>query len=134
MFSSNNKKNSSDSAPNSNGVNIITFNTKIEGKLTINSDLRLDGEVIGDVVGNGKVVVGEKGIIKGTLTCNNAEISGRIEGNIVVKESLTVRSKARIEGDISIKTLVVEPNAVINGNCTMQTGNVFIEKENKKSK
>ncbi len=134
MFGSSSKKNSSNSTPNSTGVNIINFNTKIEGKLTINNDLRLDGEVEGDITGSGKIVIGEKGVVKGTLTCDNAEISGKVDGNIIVKETLTVRSQAIINGDIRIKTLVVEPNAVINGNCTMQSVNPFSEKESKKSK
>ncbi len=103
-----------------NGIlNIIAAGTKIVGKVTVESDFRLDGEVEGDIIGRSKVVIGEKGNLKGSLTCTNAEIIGKVKGNIITSNSLTLRSTAELFGDVKIKSLIVEPNAVFNGTCSM---------------
>jgi cytoskeletal protein CcmA (bactofilin family) len=41
-------------------------------------------------------------------------------GDIVVNDALTLRSTANIKGDVKTKVLVVEPNAVFNGTCSMR--------------
>ena len=101
-------------------VNIIAAGTKIVGRVTVESDFRLDGEVEGDIVGRSKVVIGEKGVLNGSLTCQNAEIIGNVKGNIITSNSLTLRSTAELTGDVKIKSLIVEPNAIFNGSCSMR--------------
>ncbi len=104
-------------------VNIIAANTKIEGTIIVENDLILDGEVEGNINGNGasKVIIGSSGVLKGILTCENAEINGRVLGSLVISNKLTIKEKAFISGgDIKVKTLIVEPEAIINANCTMR--------------
>jgi cytoskeletal protein CcmA (bactofilin family) len=100
--------------------NALTHGSKIVGDIVAERDFRIDGEVHGDVLCNGKVVVGQTGVLTGKITCINAEIGGQVTGNITVTESLTLRSTANIEGDVKTKTLVVEPSAVFNGTCSMK--------------
>ena len=109
------------SSPISGGIiNIIAAGTKIVGKVSVESDFRLDGEVEGDIFGKSKVVIGEKGNLKGSLTCANAEIVGKVTGNIMTSHSLTLRSTAELNGDVKIKSLIVEPNAIFNATCSMR--------------
>lgn len=108
---------------NQNGgyaYNTITTGTKIVGKINSDSDFRLDGEIEGDIVCKGKLVVGAKGYLKGSITCSNAEILGMVIGNLQVSDTLTLRASATLNGDVSTKSLVVEPNAVFNGTCSMK--------------
>lgn len=100
--------------------NALTNGSRIVGNISADRDFRIDGEVQGDVQCNGKVVVGQSGILTGRVTCINAEIGGRVIGDITVFESLTLRSTANIEGDVKTKTLIVEPAAVLNGTCSMK--------------
>lgn len=100
--------------------NVITTGTKIAGKINTDSDFRLDGEIEGDVVCKGKLVIGAKGFLKGTISCANAEILGTVIGNLQVSDTLTLRSSASLNGDVNTKSLVVEPNAVFNGTCSMK--------------
>lgn len=100
--------------------NIITTGTKIVGKINTDSDFRLDGEIEGDIICKGKLVIGTKGYLKGSITCSNAEILGTVQGNLKVSDTLTLRSSASLNGDLITKSLVVEPNAVFNGTCSMK--------------
>ena len=100
--------------------NALTNGSKIVGKIFADTDFRIDGEVEGTITCNGKVVIGQKGILKGSISCVNAEIIGSVEGDIVVTETLSLRGTAVIKGDVKTKILMVEPNAVFNGTCSMK--------------
>lgn len=100
--------------------NALTYGSKIVGKIYADSDFRIDGEVEGTITCSGKVVIGQKGFLKGSISCANAEIIGTVEGDIVVTETLSLRATAVITGDVKTKTLMVEPNAVFNGTCSMR--------------
>ena len=99
--------------------NALTAGSKIIGTIIADSDIRIDGIVEGDLQSAGKVVIGEKGLIKGTINCQNAEILGKLDGKIEVKQQLALRSTGNIKGEVKTSTLIVEPNAVFNGSCSM---------------
>ena len=108
--------------------NSLTNGSKIIGKIVADNDFRIDGEVEGDIVCNGKVIIGKTGILKGKISCVNAEIIGSVVGDIVVSDTLSLRSTANITGEVRTKVLVVEPNAVFNGSCSMRE-NTTLKKE-----
>jgi len=99
--------------------NALTAGSKIIGTVVADSDIRIDGTLEGDLQCTGKVVIGEKGLLKGTVACQNAEILGRVEGKIEVAQTLALRATAKLEGELKTQTLIVEPNAVFNGTCQM---------------
>ena len=99
--------------------NALTSGSKIIGTVITDSDMRIDGTVEGDVKCAGKLVVGEQGLVKGTVECQNAEIMGRLDGKIDVKYTLALRATSTITGEINTGTLMIEPNAIFNGSCTM---------------
>ena len=99
--------------------NSLTIGSKIIGSIITDSNIRVDGTIEGDVKCAGKLVVGEKGVIIGTIECENAEIMGTLDGKIQVKQSLALRATSRVKGEIYSQTLTVEPNAIFNGTCAM---------------
>ncbi len=99
--------------------NALTAGSKIIGTIIADSDIRIDGTVEGDLQCSGKVVIGEKGFLKGTITCQNAEVFGKIDGKIEVVQTLALRSTSNMHGEVKTQTLVVEPNALFNGTCAM---------------
>ncbi len=99
--------------------NAITSGSKIIGTIIADSDIRIDGQVEGELQCNGKLVIGTSGLIKGTVTCQNAEIHGKIDGKITIHDTLTLRHTSKIDGEVKTQTLVVEPGATFNGTCAM---------------
>ena len=102
--------------------NALTAGSKIVGNITADSDFRIDGLIEGELNCTGKVVIGEAGRIKGTVSCQNAEILGLMDGKIRCSQQLSLRTNGRIIGDVNTKTLIVEPGALFNGTCSMGTG------------
>ncbi len=100
-------------------INTITVGTTIKGDIAGNGDFRMDGALEGNITLTGKMVIGEKGLIKGNVVCQNANVMGTIEGNLSVKEFLTLYASARVKGDIVSSKLAIEPGAYFTGTCHM---------------
>lgn len=105
--------------PESSPINIITVGTLIKGDITASGDFRLDGTLEGNIQLNGKLVVGDSGVVTGNVMCQNANIIGTVNGNLSVKELLSLHTSARVRGDILINKLSIEPGAVFTGKCRM---------------
>lgn len=100
-------------------LNRIVEGTVIEGEIKADSNIRIDGKVIGRVLTSGKLVVGPKGLVQGNIDCKNADVEGTIEGEIKVHELLTLKSTAKLHGDITTSKLSIEPGADFSGTCSM---------------
>ena len=103
----------------STSVNIIGHGTVIEGEVSSNGDIRIDGTVKGSVTTKAKLVIGSSGNVEGDVFCQNADISGAIKGKATVGEMLFLKANGRINGDINTGKLVVEVGASFTGNCNM---------------
>ena len=103
--------------------NTLAYGTKVVGDIQAENDFRLDGFVEGTIVCKGKIIVGTKGVMSGTMTCSNADIMGTVKGKLVISDTLSLKSTAKVEGEITTKTLSIEPNATFTGTCDMSSGN-----------
>jgi len=102
--------------------NRINEGTKLKGDISSTGFFRIDGMVEGNVKTPSKVVLGKTGVIIGTLTCENADIEGKFQGNLQVTGTLFLRSTAVVEGDVIVGKLAVETGATLNASCVMQDG------------
>lgn len=128
MFNSS-KKNNNVSDINPNTLNLIGGGTVITGTLSTTGDIRIDGSVTGTVTSKAKVVMGDSSRVSGDVFCQNADISGFVEGNIYVEELLTLKSTAKIIGDVTTKKLIIEVGADFNGSCHMSGNGEYAARE-----
>jgi len=112
-----------ESESNSNNINLIGLGTEIHGDIMSNGDLRIDGSLVGNISSKGKVVIGETGKIKGEISCKNCDVSGIVDGKIIVSELLSLKSSAKIIGDMSTNRLAIEPGSRFTGYCDMTSEN-----------
>jgi len=100
--------------------NMIAHGTVFEGDLKSEGDFRIEGTIKGTLITKGKVVIGNTGLVEGSLNCNNADVEGQIKGKLVVSETLSLRASANVDGDVQTGKLAVEPGATFNANCQMK--------------
>jgi cytoskeletal protein CcmA (bactofilin family) len=100
-------------------INIISEGTKIKGDVIANGDIRIDGELLGNISAKGRLVIGPKGKIEGQIICNNIEISGYVKGKVTASELINMKSTSQIIGDIVAGKLSVEPGSLFSGTCVM---------------
>lgn len=112
-------KNTSYEGPKSDETTIISHGVKIEGKVSSSGNIRVEGEIQGDITSQGKVIVGENGKVNGQISGEDITIGGKVSGTVRAKEKLVLDSKGNLKGDIFTKILLVEAGAKFDGKSNM---------------
>ncbi len=102
-----------------NGTTIISTGTTLKGDISSKNDLRIDGTIIGNISSSAKIVIGSSGVVEGDLNGNQADVVGKVSGNIRAKELLQLRGDAVVNGNLYAGKLQIEPTATFNGQCHM---------------
>lgn len=93
----------------------IGTNVTVMGKIAFQREICINGVFEGELEGNGKIVVGPEGFVKANMELYEAEISGKIEGNIKVKYRLILRGNAEVKGNITAPRISVDEGVSIMG-------------------
>jgi cytoskeletal protein CcmA (bactofilin family) len=120
MFNNKNKTDMQTEKTNGGtGTTLIGAGTTLKGDISSNSDLRIDGTIIGNIQSTAKVVIGANGVVEGDITGAQADIVGKVSGNIRAKELLQLKGECEVTGNLYAGKLQVEPTAKFNGQCHM---------------
>ena len=98
---------------------LIGASTTIEGDINFSGGLRVDGCVKGHIhSSNGEpatLVISEKARVEGEIRVSHVVIDGSVEGPVNATEYLELLPNARINGDVSYRTLEMQVGAVVDG-------------------
>jgi cytoskeletal protein CcmA (bactofilin family) len=98
---------------------LVGEGTMITGMLRFTDGLRIDGEVVGDVVAEGDapsiLVISERARVTGKICAAHVIINGCVNGPIVSGVLLELQPKARIVGDVRYAVLEMHPGASVHG-------------------
>ena len=106
--------------PQISEINVIGKNTSIVGDINSEGDFRIDGTIEGTIKTNGKIVIGASGNVNGKIDCVEADIAGKFNGELMASYLLTLKTTAKITGNVIISKLAVEPGAEFNATCVMK--------------
>ena len=103
---------------------LIGAGTIIEGSITFNGGLRVDGRVRGDVISAdgkpGTLVLSEQAQIEGEIRVSHVVINGTVVGPVHAAEYVELQGKANVTGDVYYKTLEIQLGAVVQGRLVYQ--------------
>ena len=99
---------------------IVGNDTRIAGEVSVKGTIRIDGIVEGDVQADW-VVVGETGKILGNTRTRGMVVGGCVEGNIEATETVELREKATMVGEIHAPKLAISEGAVFDGRARMKS-------------
>ena len=100
-------------------INLIAKGTQINGNILSDGDIRIDGEVTGNLNTKGRLVIGVSGKLDGEIRCKSCEISGSHKGKLFITELLSLKASSSVSGDMITGKLSIEPGAYFAGTCTM---------------
>ena len=66
-------------------VNIISEGSELEGFLKSEHDIRIGGVLKGTVETESKVIITEQGFVSCDIVCQNADIAGKVSGDVLGK-------------------------------------------------
>jgi cytoskeletal protein CcmA (bactofilin family) len=115
----NKEKNGTSDRTNGNSATLISAGTTLTGDITSDNDLRIDGTIRGNVYSTAKIIIGSTGFVEGNIDGQQADITGKVLGNITVKELLQLKGQCSVQGNITAEKLQIEPTATFNGQCQM---------------
>jgi len=98
---------------------LVGEGTLIHGELRFTEGLRIDGEVLGDVIATGDgpsiLVISEKARVTGKVSGGHVIINGTVNGPVRSTELLELQPKAAIVGDVRYEVLEMHQGATIDG-------------------
>lgn len=89
------------------------------GELFTEGDLRIDGKFIGIIQLKGKLVIGEKGFVKGNVKANEIIIIGKSEGEFDAKDTVKILPQGSFKGKIKSKNFNISEDAHFEGTCSI---------------
>jgi len=98
---------------------IVGPSVKVEGELSSQGNVRIDGQVAGNIQTTQNLAVGEQAMISANVKALNIVIAGKVKGNITAEEALEITETGQVEGDIAAKIISIAPGAVLRGQCQM---------------
>jgi len=103
-------------------VTVIGNGARLEGNLISAASLRIEGAVTGTITADGDVIIAPEAEVAADIKASNATLGGRFKGNAVVTGTMELTSTARVEGNLTSRSLVVSQGALFSGQSIMDTG------------
>ena len=104
---------------------LIGEGTQVHGELRFDAGLRIDGEVLGDVIATeptSLLVISENARVQGKVMAGHVIINGSVHGPVIATTLLELQPKARIIGDVHYEALEMHQGATIDGVMKHVTG------------
>jgi len=96
------------------GKCILSDDVEIEGSITFQKELLIDGKVQGQIISDGVLTIGENAKIRGEIQTKSVTVHGKVHGNITA-ERCELKSNCTLEGDLKAARLIIEEGATFIG-------------------
>jgi cytoskeletal protein CcmA (bactofilin family) len=98
---------------------LIGAGTVVRGDVIFTGGLRIDGHIEGNVGcadgQAGTLVVSEQARVDGRITVSHVVVNGTVNEPIIARDYLELQGKARVDGDLTYRTLEMQLGAVVEG-------------------
>ncbi len=95
---------------------IIGSSIVIDGEITGDEDLVIQGTVKGKIQLKESLYVEESGSVEADIETQNVDISGQVTGNITATDKVELKAQCRMVGDIKAPRILIADGASFKGN------------------
>lgn len=106
---------------------ILGPGSTISGDIKVNGFVRVDGDIDGNLIATGNVIIGEKARILGNIQAKTITIGGIVKGNVIASQSVQLLSSSVVIGDITTRRIRADENVVLHGHCIALTDDTEYE-------
>jgi cytoskeletal protein CcmA (bactofilin family) len=96
-------------------ASVLGRGARVRGRVTGQGDLRVEGQIEGDVSVSGELVIDEGGSVTGEVGAGSVVIGGTLRGDVTARGIVTVRATAQVEGDLGGAEVSLEEGASFRG-------------------
>jgi cytoskeletal protein CcmA (bactofilin family) len=98
---------------------VIGSSIVIDGEITGDEDLVIQGTVKGKIALKESLIVENTGTVEADIQTNNVEIAGQVTGNVVASDKVELKANCRMVGDIKAPRILIADGASFKGNVDM---------------
>lgn len=93
--------------------------SRIEGKLTFEGSVQIDGHVDGEIQAQETILIGEKAVINAQITGGTVILKGKVTGDVTARTRLEMQAPAKLTGNVTTPSLIIHEGVVFEGHCAM---------------
>ncbi len=112
-------------------LTVLGKSARLEGKFIIQESIQIECEMAGEINVEGRLVIGDKGIVRADVNTVDALIQGIYEGKMVATGNIEITSTGRVSGNIETNSLMISKGALFNGNVSKLKHAAEIEAEHR---
>lgn len=101
------------------GLSIIASGTIVSGDVKTEGTVKIEGEVLGNVIAAQQVLLARGSRVKGDVQTREAVIGGLVEGAIRAGDRVEIQATAVVQGDITTQRIVIAEGGQVNGGLEM---------------
>lgn len=103
------------SVETSESVSVLGRGARVRGRVSGEGDLRIEGQIEGDVSVSGDLVIEDGGAVTGGVTAGAVAIAGGLDGDVSARGTVTIHATARVAGDMIGVEVNLEEGASFSG-------------------
>lgn len=96
-------------------ITLLAKGVELRGEIKVEGTVRIDGRLEGEVQTKGEVIVGEEGLVQGTIFAGSLISSGRIKATVTVTERIQLMKTAILIGEVHGPVMSMEDGAKFQG-------------------
>lgn len=96
-------------------ITLLAKGVELKGEIKVEGTVRIDGRLEGEVHTKGEVIVGEDGVVKGTIYAGSLISSGRIKATVTATGRVQLLKTAILIGEVHCPVMSMEDGAKFQG-------------------
>jgi cytoskeletal protein CcmA (bactofilin family) len=108
-------------APSSDGYSVIDAHLAVQGDLSTDGTVRVDGRIDGTMHRADTLIVGAGGVLIGNVEAREVIVGGELTGDLVVRGRVEVQKTATVRGDIRAAVVALEEGGTIHGHVVVHS-------------
>ena len=100
-------------------ITLLAKGVVLKGEIHVEGTVRIDGRLDGEIQTKGHVIIGEDGLVQGTITAATVVSSGRIKAKVTANERVQLLKTSTLIGEVLTPILIMEEGAKLQGTTDM---------------
>jgi cytoskeletal protein CcmA (bactofilin family) len=96
-------------------ITLLAKGVLLKGEIHVEGTVRIDGRLDGEIQTKGHVIIGEDGLVQGTITAGTVVCSGRIKAKVTANDRVQLLKTATLIGEVLTPILIMEEGAKLQG-------------------
>lgn len=110
-----------EAAPSGDLNALLGRGSEFDGKLSFEGTVRIDGTFSGEITTSDTLLIGESAKVTAEIKCGSVVISGEVTGNIHATQGVEMHRPARVNGDVTSPSLMIEKGVAFEGHSRMES-------------